>query len=211
MRLPKGYDVPREPLEKPFTLSFLPPIGPVDPVDLGRLGSNTGCVMCGEKTNKSCAGCYATYYCDAGGQPTNQSIFLLYLTLNRDKECQRAHWKEHKPTCKTLKGATWTPIAFKYRDIKPNQIFFNFHSKSRVADLTASVCGDRDNNTPPDNTHGMQPFTVKIQCSSTDAHQFETLEGMMLYDRKRSLDVVYPPPEENTEGQKVFEDVFAKF
>lgn len=83
-RLPKTYNVTRQKLESTFKLSFLLPIGPLNVRDSAKMNSNTGCIMCGEKASKRCAGCLgefilpvtasielrrtfaATYYCSPG-------------------------------------------------------------------------------------------------------------------------------------------------
>lgn len=56
-RLPKGYTVPLEKFETYFKLSFLLPVGPLDVKASFKLNSNTGCVACGDKADKRCAGC----------------------------------------------------------------------------------------------------------------------------------------------------------
>ncbi|KAI3622132.1 ankyrin repeat and mynd domain-containing protein 2-like [Moniliophthora roreri] len=90
-RLASGYKPSRKKSEQSFMLSFLLPMGPMSQEDLGKLTTNaSGCIICGHKTTSKCSQCLSVEYCG--------------------RECQRAHWKEHKLMCTTLKGGKWSKV-----------------------------------------------------------------------------------------------------
>ncbi|KAG8996078.1 hypothetical protein FRB93_000929 [Tulasnella sp. JGI-2019a] len=167
-RVPASYTSKRGPREQDFTLSFILPVGPLDSKDLGCLNINDGCVVCGKPGDKRCASCVAIYYCS--------------------RECQRADWSDHKSTCKTLKDATW--ISIRFCVVPPDFPSGGAHS---VLNFKGHISG-RPNQIPkaktstpkaPPNTQGTKPFIVKIQCNGSNATQ------MMIYDRRRTCDVLY--------------------
>ncbi|KAF5337902.1 hypothetical protein D9758_013096 [Tetrapyrgos nigripes] len=89
-RLQSSYRPAKKEAEGNFFLSFLLPISQISQKDIGRLIQHSGCFVCGEPTKSRCSQCLSIEYCSPA--------------------CQRAHWKKHKPMCKTkgLAGRTFS-------------------------------------------------------------------------------------------------------
>ena len=64
--LASDYQPKRTKLERDFKLSFLLPIAPLSQQDLGKLHSDLGCVVCGERSAKRCSQCQSAAYCGPG-------------------------------------------------------------------------------------------------------------------------------------------------
>ncbi|KAL6304709.1 hypothetical protein BKA93DRAFT_732547 [Sparassis latifolia] len=159
--LPPDFQPHRHAVERDFKVSFLIPVGPLSFEDLGKFNADTGCVLCGEKTTSRCSQCLSVLYC---GQA-----------------CQRAHWAEHKPTCRSLRGGTWRTVRFVNSmpgfEGHYSYIFnrFNFNNK---------YTGLRTNHEryPPPNAHGAKAFLVKLQIGLANR------DAYMIYDRQRTLE-----------------------
>lgn len=65
-RLPANLTVERLNFEKDFKLSFLLPLGPLTPHDIGKLNLNTGCLVCGRDISSRCSQCQSVSYCGSG-------------------------------------------------------------------------------------------------------------------------------------------------
>ena len=66
-RLISSYNPPRlDRTEKPFTLSFLIPVGPLGEKEMGSFNKNDGCSVCGEPARSKCSRCNAIRYCSQG-------------------------------------------------------------------------------------------------------------------------------------------------
>ncbi|KIY73335.1 hypothetical protein CYLTODRAFT_485498 [Cylindrobasidium torrendii FP15055 ss-10] len=191
-RLAAAYKPKKEKSEKAFVVSFIAPILPLSQVDIGRIMHNTGCVLCGEKGANRCAQCHSTSYCS--------------------RECQKAHWKEHKAMCKSLKGGKWLPLRITTRfEVDGQQLHVaTFSTHSPIPMGTNATALPENDGVPPD-VHGPdQPFIVKLQKPLTpteypsntpsmlkgDNSLFNTaFAPIMIYDRQRSFKVYATAPE----------------
>ncbi|KAG7091272.1 hypothetical protein E1B28_010322 [Marasmius oreades] len=169
-RISPSYRPTRRAYESHFVPSFIIPIGPISSMEIGSLTKSAGCVLCGKKTFKKCSGCLAADYCGP--------------------ECQKAHWKEHKVTCKSLKGGTWRTVELG----TANDLFSELTGSGQGQDMFFSTLNFQDplrgrnsasikssSSTPP-NIHGNTPFLVKIQRSMGSDN-----DPMLVYDRQKSF------------------------
>ncbi|KAK7052837.1 hypothetical protein VNI00_004156 [Paramarasmius palmivorus] len=114
------------------------------------------------------------------GKLTNYSG--CYVCGKQTATCQRAHWKEHKPTCNSLKGGSWRPVKISTQN-KGITSYYNMQTPiDALGNPTTQVISSGN---PPPNAHGDSPFLIKIQRAMTDRPN-----PMLIYDRQRSLDVV---------------------
>jgi len=190
-RIPRSFKVKREPKEKDFFLSFLLPVAPIDPKDLGHLNARTGCSVCGEKAAKKCAGCYAILYCS--------------------EECQKDDWKDHKPLCKSLKGATWIPIKFRRMSLRGPENDVSGNVTSTIRWNNNSVIGREGTmkvmydatkeDFPPVNTHGTDPFVMKVQYNPAGG-----AKAMWIYDRDRTIEGEHPEPQAG-QSREIFDQI----
>ncbi|KAF9262697.1 hypothetical protein L218DRAFT_929193 [Marasmius fiardii PR-910] len=178
-RLAVDYAPVVRPTEKDFMLSFLLPLGPLSQLDIGRLANYSGCAVCGRKTVSKCSGCLSAEYCG--------------------RDCQKAHWKEHKPMCVSVKGGTWRTVtvatepfemriasALKGEPLVTAYInnYTPLHPSIYKPEKDVSQSGSVA--TLPPNIHGDSPFLVKIQCPANPV--MRSLGGsMLIYDRQRSF------------------------
>ena len=102
-------------------------------------------------------------------------------------DCQKSHWKEHKPLCNSLKGGTWTrvkvtpesPEMRKFPGKKFSMAYINHSSTEPI-----QMHYDGTITTPP-NIHGDRPFMVKIQ--KPYGFDSEGDPAMLIYDRQRTI------------------------
>ncbi|GBE83314.1 hypothetical protein SCP_0503620 [Sparassis crispa] len=162
--LSPGFKPSREAMEQSFKLSFVLPVGPLAFEDLGKLNADTGCVVCGDKTTSRCTQCLSVAYCG--------------------RECQLAHWPEHKQTCRSLKGGTWRTIRFANCVPGCEGMYaytfnrFNFRDDGKLGNVRKI-----DAETPPPNIHDTKTFLVKLQVGPQGHY--------MIYDRQRSFEVYF--------------------
>jgi len=161
--LSPSYKPKRDRSESSFKLSFLLPLGPLTQLDIGKLNSDFGCIVCGNKTVSRCSQCLSVSYCG--------------------KECQTAHWKEHKPLCQSLKNGIWRTVTFALQDPLA-QAFPNMHM-AMFNFRTMEPIEVKDDGKPPENIHGDNAFLIKIQKRVTAV----PADSMMIYDRQRSFNV----------------------
>lgn len=122
-----------------------------------------------------------------------QSLISSFL------ECQKVDWKEHKSTCKSLKGATWTPITFRFLELPNGAVPLLINRRTPLGRTEGTGPTGKE---PPHNTHGMQPFLVKVQCNTGDI-----LAGdILIYDRRRTFDAIFA----RADGAEVFDQVVQK-
>ncbi|KAJ7764899.1 hypothetical protein B0H16DRAFT_1413785 [Mycena metata] len=202
-RLSSSYKPKRAPTESSFSLSFLIPVGPLGAQDMAKLNANNGCSICGEPAKQKCSRCGAVRYCDA--------------------VCQKEDWKSHRPLCSGWQGAKWQGITFILADL---QVAGHYALRiSRFDNVQHNDMGLRmerakDNQGPPENTHGTTPFIVKIQVNSSQAlgpahtilpsNARDDGSNILIYDQRRTIDViVLRAPEASEEEAAPFDAVTA--
>ncbi|KAL1758281.1 hypothetical protein FB107DRAFT_207452 [Schizophyllum commune] len=168
-----------EPYERNFKISFLLPVGPLSQIDIGKLTSDTGCAICGKKTTSRCTGCLSVSYC---GQA-----------------CQKAHWKEHKGFCRTIRGGKWTSVKFTTQLQTPEGEPLFVTSINFSSSTPTPICGPGIPVVTPPNVHGDNAFLVKIQRPGSVVARDDDTAAMMVYDRNRSFQG-YITPRENPGG-----------
>ncbi|KAK0220407.1 hypothetical protein IW262DRAFT_1384355 [Armillaria fumosa] len=171
-RLVPEYMPHKERYERTFKTSFLVPLGPLDQITVGKLSSNLGCEVCGEKTTSRCSQCQSVSYCGA--------------------TCQKAHWKDHKNFCRSLKGGSWIQFHFvtTMKDIHGKKLCISYVNNQGTMNPTTV---NPDNDAPPSNVHGDKPFLIKIQKPLTRIPGFAVMDdadvppSLLIYDRQRSF------------------------
>mmetsp|Transcript_36632 Transcript_36632/g.81528 ORF Transcript_36632/g.81528 Transcript_36632/m.81528 type:complete len:499 (-) Transcript_36632:621-2117(-) len=175
-------ECPQDPASSSFTPSFLLPLRPLDPQD--RDSRNELCLVCGQRTSKCCSGCGLAKYCSV--------------------ECQRSHWKEHKPNCTAKAGKASASTAQKQDsatgssttpatipdgesiivDLSAGQqqgvVMSLLNFKSAMGPQQVSRGGDMSASIL--STHGTKPFIVKVQAPRTGDRM-----DLMMYDQKHSF------------------------
>ncbi|KAK0449821.1 uncharacterized protein EV420DRAFT_766086 [Desarmillaria tabescens] len=171
-RLVPEYAPHKERYEKTFKTSFLVPLGPPDQITIGKLSSNLGCEVCGEKTTSRCSQCQSVSYCGA--------------------TCQKAHWKDHKNFCRSLKGGSWVQFHFvtAMKDINGKKLYTSYVNNQGIMNPTTV---NPDDDAPPSNVHGDKPFLIKIQKPLTRipglalSDDVNVPPSLLIYDRQRSF------------------------
>ncbi|KZT32878.1 hypothetical protein SISSUDRAFT_1132898 [Sistotremastrum suecicum HHB10207 ss-3] len=160
-RIHPAYRVSRELFEEGFGVSFLIPTGPLTMKDRASLNEDTGCVVCGNKTTKRCAGCELVKYCGA--------------------ICQRKDWRTHKPKCMTLAKVKWHRFTFSPPSEENQAYYMNRYSRAddEDEDTIAAYLTRQEKGVPPPNNRADRPFLIKIQCN---------LSSILIYDRHRSTE-----------------------
>lgn len=166
-----SFSVNKRRTESKHKLSFFVPPDPLGFHDIGTLTNDAGCIICGGVTRSRCAQCQSVSYCG--------------------KDCQSAHWKTHKPMCKSLVGGTWIPVTFSLQtDLAPYVLNLNKYTtqsdlKNAAANLKAGLPSTTEVTVP--NIHGDRAFIAKIQASLP----WSTAEpSISIYDRRRSFTAI---------------------
>ncbi|KAL0072615.1 hypothetical protein AAF712_000378 [Marasmius tenuissimus] len=180
-RLSNDYTPSRRKSEETFMLSFLLPIGPLSQQDIGKLANHSGCIVCGNKTVSKCSGCLSVEYCG--------------------RDCQKVHWKEHKPLCSSLKGGTWHTVNVSAHSLELRIMsmlekqpiigtYINNQTPLHPSTFNPNAFTTEINSQDPailaPNIHGEKPFLIKIQCPA-DARARSIGASMLIYDRQRSF------------------------
>ncbi|PIL28917.1 hypothetical protein GSI_08963 [Ganoderma sinense ZZ0214-1] len=191
--VPSSYEVERRHGEESFKVSVLLPIGPLEYNALSKLNANQGCAVCGKRAASRCAGCHSISYCGQGAppylpsplKPRNKLTFSFYFAA-----CQRAHWPEHKATCRSLKGGTWRTVRLR-TSVPGMEGMYMAHFNNRTSTAFGLQGGGGkptfqqvdESAPPPPNVYGDRPFLVKLQIGLGGSGM---AENMMVYDRKRT-------------------------
>lgn len=179
-----SYSVKKRPSESKHKLSFFVPPSPLGFHDIGTLTNDTGCVICGSATKSTCAQCQSVSYCG--------------------KECQFAHWKTHKPTCKSLAGGTWLPVNFSLpTDIAPYVLQLNkYTTQADLKDIAEKARTGQLTSGDVPNIHGNRAFIAKIQASLPWSPGEPSIQ---IYDRRRSFTVFVRNSVDATAFAAIFE------
>lgn len=98
--------------------------------------------------------------------------------------CQKAHWKEHKAFCRSVRDGTWTPYTFSDSITIGGQKLFtaslNFQSP-----LKSQTDKDKAAGGVPANAHEDKAFLVKLQRPLSEQREFRF--PIMVYDRNRTF------------------------
>ncbi|KAF9528997.1 hypothetical protein CPB83DRAFT_853592 [Crepidotus variabilis] len=152
--------------KKGSTKTFVLPLCPLSMQVLGKLTSDVGCEICGEKIASKCSQCLTVSYCG--------------------KECQRLDWPNHKATCKSLKGGSWHPIdLFDMPELPPgvgDQAKHRFVMNRLDPFTSSSGLHSTTGDDAPDSHRG-KIFLAKFQAPLMGGVN----PSMMIYDRQRSF------------------------
>lgn len=80
-RLSSSYSPSRTALDRHMTLSFLPPVGPLESKDIARLNTNDGCSICGDPAKSKCSRCAAIRYCGPGVSFSSMDSVIMLTAL----------------------------------------------------------------------------------------------------------------------------------
>ncbi|PPQ92952.1 hypothetical protein CVT25_000215 [Psilocybe cyanescens] len=149
-----------------FHPSFVLPLCPIAMRNLGKLTNDPGCEVCGKKNTSRCMQCMSVVYCS--------------------KNCQRAHWKTHKKTCKSIKGGTWHAITVHEPNVVAPQLSSIVNRLESTHDPYTAGMSPSNNGIPPD-VHGGKIFLAKFQVALTYDDQGTNAPDMLIYDRTRSF------------------------
>ncbi|VDB84563.1 unnamed protein product [Peniophora sp. CBMAI 1063] len=149
--------------EQHFRMSFIAPLAPLSQFQIGKVMQNLGCALCGRTESTSrCSSCLSIVYCGAA--------------------CQKADWKRHKQSCKTLAGGTWVEATFCENPLEAEgavAVTVN-HSSGKIEGRQPNAMD------PPPNVHGTRPFIVKIQRPLYPPRS-TSRATMLVYDQKRTF------------------------
>lgn len=198
-RLSRNYRPGYLPFENQFRLSFILPFHPLNMVAIGSLTGDIGCAACGDKIKAKCSQCHSISYCGTGARKLASSLQWEANTSN--SECQRADWKDHKKTCKSLSKGSWIDVQFHVLVL--GQRINNYDNSADVRAITESLKqetnvkfgrdpryrdkDDLDCGPPLPNIHGDVAFLIKIQVP-LGSKQDDPDNAIMIYDRRRSFD-----------------------
>ncbi|VDB84565.1 unnamed protein product [Peniophora sp. CBMAI 1063] len=170
-KLSPAYETTLAADQRAFKRSFILPIGPLDEAQIGKLTSNTGCAVCGASQTKACSACHCERYCGPA--------------------CQKAHWKEHKATCHSLQGGTWTDFAFvSSPDMNSDKVVDSLLNLYAPSSEQHDAHLQRLNGLQPrPDVHGDRTFLLKVQYVQTD-HNGDPPNPpqYVVHDRERSLE-----------------------
>ncbi|KAJ3515707.1 hypothetical protein NLJ89_g1594 [Agrocybe chaxingu] len=168
-RLPADFRHPKlkDARKTGLKVSFVLPLGPLSMQHVGKLTNNPGCEVCGKENTSRCLQCLAAAYCG--------------------RECQTADWPNHKKTCRSLKGGSWSTITFEKEGSRGLRLVVNKMDSPAEIKARNQVEGRIEGSSPP-NVHADKVFLVKIQIS---AFAFGDEANMLIYDRQRSFQVTW--------------------
>lgn len=177
--LPPNFEPEKIDTEKNFRASFLIPIGPLPLKDFAGLNADRGCNLCGKPSSKRCSDCQSVSYCSQGISISQTNLVVLCVAdIKKSKECQRDDWRDHKHTCRSLKGGQWRTV--KFTSVPPGfgGVYMSQMNKhDEFGKLKEGNPSRVSNDDPPSNIYGERPFLMKMQTSPSN---------MMMYDRLRS-------------------------
>ncbi|KAF8959634.1 hypothetical protein BDZ97DRAFT_1385784 [Flammula alnicola] len=142
--------------------SFILPLCPFGMRNLGHLTANSGCEFCGKKITSTCMQCLSVVYCG--------------------KECQTADWKNHKFTCRSLKGGSWRTITTCGPSLPYRSIINRLDSTHKPPGMSTAKVDQ-----PPPDTHNGKIFLAKFQIPLSSVQA----ANMLVYDRQRSFQMFW--------------------
>lgn len=101
-------------------------------------------------------------------------------------KCQKYDWSGRKSTCKTLKGAKWSKMRFRFAPADMSMVTFSHQTVLSRPRLKIAENVRHASDPAPPNIHGTRPFLVKIQYNG------DPELGTLIYDRQRSFEVYFP-------------------
>ncbi|KAL0581427.1 hypothetical protein V5O48_000581 [Marasmius crinis-equi] len=133
------------------------------------------------------------------GRLSSHSGTETEIALHSSVECQKAHWREHKPLCKSLSGGTWQTVTFSIepeadphvqtssgRDGASSEGALRYLNVQTPFNVASDTFFDLAHEAPAGcpNIHGDYVFLIKIQRNRNGDKL-----PMLVYDRQRSLQV----------------------
>ncbi|KAF9448255.1 hypothetical protein P691DRAFT_729965 [Macrolepiota fuliginosa MF-IS2] len=150
-------------LSSQYSASALLPITWLNMRDISRLNKTSGCVECGNPTQRECNRCQSVQYCGA--------------------VCQRNHWEDHQHICRAISSGVWYTVGL---EPHPGAEVEGLDATiiNRYDDLEEEVTreGAQDRYRIPPNVYGDRYHLVKFQVPLVGSKTH-----MYIYDKRKSF------------------------
>ncbi|VDB84575.1 unnamed protein product [Peniophora sp. CBMAI 1063] len=178
-RVSSNYGPQLRDYEQQWKKTFLIPLGPLSQVQIGKLTNDLGCASCSNPATQQCTACLSVRYCS--------------------KACQKAHWKEHKVFCRSIRDGTWIDATF--TDVVKGQRIALINARAALHPSVATTVADELETVgrPPRNVKGDRLFLVKLQRPASPAMAQSGEYGIAVYDRERTFTGYIMMNDENQE------------